>query len=98
MTAAESPYGQPHAFQYAVRCDGIEGVLRTTGIEAAARPEQWTDQQLVAADQQPERQLYQRAQVAEILSHNCCSPCCNCWLDASRAWVRAPITMSTGGS
>src|SRR3546814_5981988 len=47
----DAPRREPAAAQWTVRADGVDRIVRAAGIETAARPEQWTDQDLVAADE-----------------------------------------------
>src|SRR5678815_6037483 len=51
MAAGNAFDGEPGAAQCAVRFDGIDGVVRAGWIEAAPRPEQRADGELVAANQ-----------------------------------------------
>src|SRR5688572_14837744 len=51
MAAGDAFDGEPGAPQCTVRVDGFDGVVRAGRIEPAARPEQWADGELVAANQ-----------------------------------------------
>lgn len=54
MTAQDAPQRQIQATQGAVQAQGIDGVVGTAGVEAAARPQQGADQVLVDADEADE--------------------------------------------
>jgi hypothetical protein len=54
MAAAEAADGQPASLQHAEAADGLHRVLRATGDESAAWPQQGADEALVAAQQQDE--------------------------------------------
>src|SRR3546814_18638924 len=51
VATRDAPRREPAAAQWTVRADGVHRIVRAAGIETAARPEQWTDQDLVAADE-----------------------------------------------
>src|SRR3546814_4342793 len=55
VATRDAPRREPAAAQWTVRADGVDRIVRAAGIETAARPEQWTDQDLVAADEDDDR-------------------------------------------
>ena len=52
VAAQQAPAGEPAPSERSVRRDGLDGVGRARGIEAAARTEQRGDQELISAEQQ----------------------------------------------
>lgn len=55
MAAAQPARGQPAAARGAMGGDGLHGVFRTAGHEAATRPQQRADEALVEAQQGDEQ-------------------------------------------
>src|SRR5689334_18256722 len=77
-----------------MRLDGLERVLRTRRVVAAARSGQRTERELVPADQQVQDEAHElatRCQRVARLARNVVA-------GASAAGNFAPTTMSTGGS
>jgi hypothetical protein len=52
VTTDNTPCGQPASFEWAVRLQGLDRILRTSRIKAATWPQQWADKKLIAANQQ----------------------------------------------
>src|SRR5277367_6496870 len=97
MAAQQSAQTEPRSAQRAVALDGRVCVAGAAWIEAAARPEQRTQRQLVAADQ-PQRNLA-RPQHFCVIAFQCRSRLAR--RSPSLAWraaSRAETVTSTGGS
>src|SRR6188768_3846415 len=94
VTTGDALHREPRGVQGAVCFDGLDRVLRTRRIEAAARPQQWADSELV-----PANQIFQ--DVAHVVATRCqrvARLARSVVAGTSRAENFAATTMSTDGS
>src|SRR6185437_3160588 len=86
--------GQPAAAQTSKPVQCLEGVLRAGRIEAAPRPQQRADDQLI----QPDQESGDLAHAPDTFFHSAANAACSSVPEAPRARARALTTRSTGGS
>lgn len=98
VAARDAPYRQPAAVQRTVRANGGNRIVRAAGIETTARPEQWADQDLVAADEEDEAGGEAVTEEAAIRVHSRSRLRRICGAVSVRLPGLARMTRSTAGS
>jgi hypothetical protein len=58
LAAQQPAQRQPTATQCSMALQRFDGVVRAAGMEATARPEQWTDQVLIEMQQADQQALH----------------------------------------